>query len=147
MKKLIAVLVLAVGFTVTTQAQKENKRQQLTVEQQTELEIKKMTLSYDLTPAQQRDIKPLLIKKFNNRRAMKEERKAMKESGKKLSTEERYEMKNKMLDKQIAFKAEMKRILNEQQYEKFNRSFGKKKHKMKQRMKEHGDNKHQKNKH
>lgn len=137
MKKLIAVLVLAVGFTVTTQAQKENKRQKLTVEQQTELQVKKLTLKLDLTEAQQNQIKPLIAKQVAKRQEMRVKRKAMKESDKKPTAEERYEMKNKMLDKQIAFKAEMKRILNEQQYERFEKMSARKTHKAKKKVKKH----------
>ncbi|WP_420551481.1 hypothetical protein [Tenacibaculum aiptasiae] len=140
MKKLIALFVLAVGFTLTTQAQKGKKGdfEKLTVEQQTELAVKKMTLKLDLTPAQQRKIKPLLAEKIAKRKAMHEKRKAMKESGKerkKLTADERFAKKSAMLDAQIAFKADMKRILNEKQYERFEKMATKMKHKAKKKMK------------
>ncbi|WP_272151892.1 hypothetical protein [Tenacibaculum aiptasiae] len=140
MKKLIALFVLAVGFTLTTQAQKGKKGdfEKLTVEQQTELAVKKMTLKLDLTPAQQRKIKPLLAEKIAKRKAMHEKRKAMKESGKerkKLTADERFAKKSAMLDAQIAFKADMKRILNEKQYERFEKMAAKMKHKAKKKMK------------
>ena len=148
MKKLLTVLVLAVGFTVTTQAQKgdKGKREQLTVEQQTELEVKKMTLKLDLTEAQQNQIKPLIAKKVAERKEMWTKRKAMKESDSKPSSEERYAMKTKMLDKQIAYKTEMKRILNEQQYERFEKMAARKmnRHKKKGDRKMHEKRKHQK---
>lgn len=43
MKKALTLLILAVGFTVTTQAQKRDKtkHEKLTVEQKTELAVKK----------------------------------------------------------------------------------------------------------
>ncbi|KAB1157463.1 hypothetical protein F7018_11095 [Tenacibaculum aiptasiae] len=140
MKKLIALFVFAVGFTLTTQAQKGKKGdfEKLTVEQQTELAVKKMTLKLDLTPAQQRKIKPLLAEKIAKRKAMHEKRKAMKESGKerkKLTADERFAKKSAMLDAQIAFKADMKRILNEKQYERFEKMAAKMKHKAKKKMK------------
>ena len=148
MKKLLTVLVLAVGFTVTTQAQQgdKGKREQLTVEQQTELRLKKMTLKLDLTDAQQKQIKPLIAKQIAERQEMRAKGKATKVSDSKPTTEERYAMKNKMLDKQIAYKAEMKRILNEQQYERFEKMAARKmnRHKKKGEHKKHRMNKAQK---
>lgn len=128
MKKLLTVLVLAVGFTVTTHAQKanNNKRQQLTVEQQTDLAVKKMTLKLDLNEAQQSQIKPLIAEKIAERKKMSAKRKAMKDSKNKPTADERYEMESKMLDKQIAFKKEMKHILNEDQYKRFEKMAAKK---------------------
>ncbi|WP_299009455.1 hypothetical protein [uncultured Tenacibaculum sp.] len=148
MKKLLTVLVLTVGFTVTTQAQRgdKGKREQLSVEQQTELEVKKMTLKLDLTEAQQNQIKPLIAKKVADRKKIWAKRKAMKQSGKKATTDERYAMKSKMLDKQIAHKAEMKRILNEQQYERYEKMTARKmkRHKKKGAHKKFGKGKHHK---
>ena len=140
MKKLVTILVLAIGFTVTTQAQKgkRNNAAQLTVQQQTELAVKKMTLKLDLTASQQRDISPLLTEKIAKRKEMHEKRKAMKDSDekrKKLSADERFEKQNKMLDAKIAFKGEMKRILNKEQYERFEKMSARKKHKAKNKMK------------
>lgn len=141
MKKVVAVLILALGFVITTQAQK-NKRadfEKLTPEQQTELAVKKMTLKLDLTQNQAEQIKPLLEKQLSNRKAMHEKRKAMKKNGKKPTADERYAMKSTKLDKMIAFKAEMKRILNEKQYERFEKIAAKKMHKAKKHLKKrHG---------
>ena len=147
MKKIIALLVLAIGFTLTSQAQKGKRGdfEKLTVAQQTELAVKKMTLKLDLTTAQQRRVKPLLAEKIAKRKTMHEKRKAMKESGKKrekLSADERFAKKSKMLDTQIAFKADMKRILNEKQYERFEKMAARKKHGAKKKMKHR---KHKKN--
>lgn len=121
MKKLLTLLILAVSFTVTSQAQRGNKakHEKLTTEQKTELAVKKMTLQLDLTEAQQKQIKPLVAKQVVERQKMWAKRKAMKKSGSKPTADERYAMKSKILDKQIAYKTEMKRILNEQQYERY----------------------------
>ncbi len=140
MKKIVALLVLAVGFTITTQAQRgeRGEHEKLTAEQQTELAVKKMTLKLDLTPAQQRQIKPLLAEKIAKRKTMHAKKKAMKESGKKrekLSADDRYAKKSKMLDAQIAFKADMKRILNEKQFERFEKMSARKMHGAKKKMK------------
>ncbi|WP_028887821.1 hypothetical protein [Tenacibaculum ovolyticum] len=140
MKKIIAVLILAVSFTAATQAQKgkRNKLEKLTAKQQTELAVKKMTLQLDLTASQQREIKPLLAEKITQRKIMHQKRKAMKESGEKrmkLSADERFKKESKILDNKIAFKAEMKRVLNKQQYERFEKMSARKTHKAKKRMK------------
>ena len=51
MRKLASILVLVFAFTLTAEAQKmrNQKRPKLTVEQQTDLAVKKMTLALDLT--------------------------------------------------------------------------------------------------
>jgi hypothetical protein len=140
MKKIVALLVLAIGFTFTTQAQKGKRGdlEKLSIKQQTELAVKKMTLKLDLTSSQQQQIRPLLADKIAKRKVMHEKREAMKESGKKrkeLSANERFKKKNELLDNKIVFKAEMKRILNKQQYEKFEKSGARKMHKAKKKMK------------
>lgn len=140
MKKIIAILVLAIGFTISTQAQRSKKGdfEKLTTEQKTELAVKKMALKLDLTPAQQRQIKPLLAERIAKRKTMHAKRKAMKENGEKrekLSANERFEKQSKMLDRQIAFKADMKRILNDKQYERFEKMVGKRKHKAMKKLK------------
>mgnify|MGYP000610311668 CR=1 FL=1 len=121
MKKLLTILILAVGFTVTSQAQRGDKakHEKLTVEQKTELAVKKMTLQLDLTEAQQRQVKPLIAEQVAKRQEMWAKRKAMKKSGNKLTADQKYAMKSKMLDKQITYKTKMKHILNEQQYERY----------------------------
>lgn len=109
MKKIIAVLVVALSFILTTQAQKgkKNKLERLSVAQQTELALKKMTLKLDLTTSQQNQIKPLLAEKIAKRKTMHEQRKAIRESGKKrvkLSADERFERKNKALIAELLLK-------------------------------------------
>ena len=136
MKKVVTMFVLVFAFTLTTQAQREHKGgdfEKLSTEQQTDLAVKKMTLKLDLTPAQQRQIKPLVAEKIASR-------KAMKESGKereKLSADERYKKQDARLDKMIAFKKEVKSILTPEQFEKFEKSvknrMGKRKKGMKKR--------------
>jgi protein CpxP len=135
MKKLITMIVLALGVTFTSQAQKKERKrmEKLSVEQQTELAVKKMTLHLDLTDKQQAQIKPLIAQKMEERKKMHEQRKAFKESGKELTADERFELKSKMLDKQIAQKAEMKRILNEEQFEKYEKMQKRRKHAFKKR--------------
>lgn len=143
MKKLVALFILMFTVSTTLVAQKKQK-DELSIDQKTELKLKKMTLKFDLTAQQQRQIKPLLAQSISDHMAMKEKRKAMKSKKQKPTADERYEMANKMLDKQIAFKTEMKKILNEKQYEKFEKTHARRGHKMKKRMKKHKGEKHSK---
>ena len=141
MKKIVAILVVAFGFNSAIIAQehkKEKFEETLTVDQQTELAVKKMTLKLDLTTSQQEKIKPFLAEQIADRKAMRAKRKEMKKNKQKPSSEERYNMMNARLDKQIAFKAEMKRVLNAQQYDRFEKMADRKMHKMKKKMHKKG---------
>ncbi|MHB0754518.1 hypothetical protein [Polaribacter sp. M15] len=121
MKKVVSILVLVFVFTLTTQAQqkKGHKRPQLTVEQHTELAVKKMTLALDLSTKQQNEIAPLLKTQAEKRKAAMEKRKEMRKNETKPTADEIYAMQSKRLDNQIAFKNSMKEILNKEQFEKF----------------------------
>ncbi|OSY87378.1 hypothetical protein WH52_12090 [Tenacibaculum holothuriorum] len=150
MKKIVSTLVILLAFVFSTQAQKRNKKENhepLSVEQKTNLAVKKMTLALDLTANQQRRIKPLLAQKIEKRQKMREEFKARKKNNQKLSADERYAKMNAKLDSQIAFKAEMKQILNKEQFEKFEKIALKRKHKMKKRMKKHSKKRKHKKEH
>lgn len=125
MKKIASILVLVFAFTLTTEAQKKGKRmqrEQLTVEQQTTLAVKKMTLALELSDAQQRKVTPLIAQQISDRRAKFEQMKKMREAKKKPTAEERFKFQNERLDKQIAFQKEMKSILNKEQFEKFEKT-------------------------
>lgn len=134
MKKIIGFLVFVISISTSVNAQKE-KKEKMTVEQQTELAVKKMALKLDLTDSQQRRVKPLLAEQINEKKELRSKRKAMKESGKKPSADERYAVANSRLNKLIAFKTEMKSILNEKQYERFEKMTAKKMHKRKKKAK------------
>ena len=118
MKRIIAMIVLVVGTTFTTQAQKR-KMDQLTIAQRTELKVKKMTLHLDLTDAQIKQVTPIVKANIEERTAMHEMRRKNKDADKKPTSNEVYEMTNKRLDKSIAAKKQMKQILNEEQYKRF----------------------------
>ena len=145
------ILLIAIAFftlNVTAQQQKSqqkqgerkerpqrmNKFKDFTPEQMAELKTKKMTLDFNLTESQKKDIYKLNLKEATDRKKMMEERKARMEERKNSqdlndgngkdqknmrSKEERFNMANDNLDKQIAHKKEMQRILNNDQYEKW----------------------------
>lgn len=142
MKKLVSILTVVFLFAINIHAQRgkdRHVREALSVEQQTTLAIKKMTLALDLTNAQQRKVKPLIASQISDKMAMRKKMKEAKELKKRPTADERYEMANVRLDKQIAFKKAMKEILNDAQFAKFEKMKrfrkGKKVKKMKKKMK------------
>lgn len=134
MKNVALVVMLLVGMTTMAQKGKGDHRgamKDLTPEQVATLQTKQMTLVLDLSEAQQSKIQAVNLANAELRKAKMEERKAAKKEGdaKKPTSEERYAMKNEMLDQQIALKAEMKKILSEDQFEKWTKmKRGKRKH-------------------
>ena len=123
MKNLASILILVFAFTVTVQAQKKGKQNErgpkLTVEQNTNLAVKKMTLGLDLSEKQQSQIKPLINSQAAARKVTMESRKENRATNKKPSADEIYAMKSAQLDNQIAFKNKLRNILNKEQFEKF----------------------------
>ena len=121
MKQFASILVLVFAFTLSAQAQKKrnDKRPELTIEQQTNLAIKQMTLTLDLSEKQQNQITPIMTAQAASKKTAMEKRREMRKNKTKPTADEIYEMKSKFLDNQIAFKNSMKEILNEEQFEKF----------------------------
>ena len=137
MKKTASILVLVFVFTVTAKAQKKDRRTQrekLTVDQQAILAVKKMTLTLELTKAQQQEIQPILARQISSKRAEFEKVKAMRESKRELTADERFAFQNQRLDQQIVYQKEMKSILNDKQYEKFREQMETQKRKMRGRI-------------
>jgi len=121
MKQFASILVLVFAFTLSAQAQKKRneKRPELSIEQQTNLAIKQMTLTLDLSEKQQNQITPIMTAQAASKKTAMEKRREMRKNKTKPTADEIYEMKSKFLDNQIAFKNSMKEILNEEQFEKF----------------------------
>lgn len=121
MKKLAHVLLIVFAFTLSNQAQeqKKGKRPQLTVDQHTDLSLKRMTLALDLSEKQQNQIKPLLKAQAEKKMAMMKKHNEMRKNKTKPSADEVYKMQAERLDNQIAMKGKMKTILNDTQFEKF----------------------------
>lgn len=117
--KTIALIITLIGLNLSVVAQDRPKGEKLSVEQQNQLQLKKMTLEYDLTTSQQKELAPILAEQNSKRKARKDEMKANRENKKQLSANERFEMKNKLLDEQIEFKSKMKKVLTKEQFEKW----------------------------
>lgn len=123
MKKLIVLTLLMAGMTIIAQPRnnknQRNQKEQFTPEQRSELQVKKLTLELDLNASQQKEIKAFIAEKNSKMEANKIAMKEMREKKTKLTNDQRFEMKMKMLDGQIASKKRMEKILNATQYEKW----------------------------
>lgn len=125
MKKLITVAILALSLTgLAQETPKETKREmrkerpQFTPEQQTELEVKKLTLELDLTAKQQKEISKIISEKQAKKKALKAEIQNSKED-KNLTTNDKFVSKRNVLDAQIAYRNELKKVLTPEQMEKW----------------------------
>ncbi len=138
MKKLIMAAIAICAIQITS-AQEPNKNKKgmanLAPEEIATLQTKKMTLHLDLNDAQQDKVYEINLENAKMRKAKIAERKARKENGNatKPTKEERLEMANKKLDRQIEVKAKMKEILNDDQYAKWEKAMAKRASKMKEK--------------
>lgn len=118
MKKVFLFLTLCIS--VLTYAQEKNGAvEKMNAEQQTILQVKRMTLALDLTLKQQEDIKSLLLERAQKKAAHQLAQKTKKEKGEKPTASEKFEMHSQLLDAQIEFKSKMKKILSEEQFKKW----------------------------
>ncbi|WP_196891847.1 hypothetical protein [Aureivirga marina] len=122
MKRIIAIIVLLVTVTVSAQEKKQQKRSHkadFTPEQQAIIKTKKMTLALDLNKSQQDKILRINTEIAKERATMKAQWKENKAEGKKLTDDEKFNLINAKLDRQIAVQNEMKDILSKEQFEKW----------------------------
>ena len=121
MKNLSSILLLVFTVTFTTQAQRKkgDRNSKLTIEQQTSLTVKRMTLALDLSEGQQNEIKPLLMAEMAGRNTAIKERRAAKKNKEQPTADEIYAIQSKLLDHKIFMRDKMKNILNKEQFEKF----------------------------
>lgn len=134
MKKLATTLVIILAVTLNGYSQdndqKRPERERMTAEQRNQLRLKRMTLELDLSANQQKEMATVISEESVKREAKMAEMRKAKEAKKELTTDEKFALKNQMLDDQIARKAKMKKILNDQQFEKWEAHQEKKQHKM-----------------
>lgn len=137
--KFATLLTILFINTISFSQKKERPTEKMDPEKIAELRIKKMTLELDLTEKQQKEIKPFLLKQAEKVALKKEEIKTRKEKNEKLSTDERFEIKNESLDFQIEMKNKLKETLTTEQFEKWEKTKQKAHHNRKKHKK---SNKH-----
>lgn len=125
MKKLIVTIVLVISSLSFAQ-----EKSKISPEQQTELQVKKMTLELDLDTNQQKEIRTILLENAKKREAKKMALKEKMAKGQKPTTDEKFEMKSKILDDKIEHKARMKKILKPEQFQKWEQHQENRKEKM-----------------
>ena len=124
MKNIASILVLIFVFTFTIQAQKKRGyKQQPTINQQTSLKVKQMTLVLDLSDKQQQQVTPLLRAAIAFRQAAMEKRKEARKQKKRPTSDEVYAIKSQLLDNKISMKRSMQEILNTTQFETFKKMY------------------------
>lgn len=143
MKRVFLAILLVVGITTIAQERKM-KDNDLTPEERVELQVKKMTLDLDLSAKQQNEIKTILLENAKLRETKIAEMKKRKESGEKLTKEERLKMENERLDNQIEMKQKMKTILTEEQMKKWEEKQERREEKMKSRREKMGQKREKK---
>ena len=117
MKALFATVLLLAGLAGYSQrGPAHGSMKDMSPEQVATLETKKMTLALDLTEKQQQEIQAIHMEKAIERQTRMEERKNRDE---KPDADERFQMMNDRLDKQIAMKDQMRDILDKDQFEKW----------------------------
>lgn len=119
MKKIFSIILL--GFTVVSFAQSgpayNQRKSQFTPEQQAIIQTKQMALKLDLNSSQQKQLLPICIKRAEEHQTMRTKYNISKGNGKTLTQDERFKMKNEMLDTRLAHQAKVKKILNTKQFD------------------------------
>ena len=119
MKKISLVVALFVAIGAFAQKHGPEK-ESFTVEQKTQLMIKKMSIELDLTSKQVTQITPIVVDKATKMEARKAEFKGEKgehkQERKMLSSDEKFKMAMAHLEEQEALQNKMKNILNKDQY-------------------------------
>jgi len=109
----LVLFVLLFSSAITAQ---ENQKSELTSEQRATLQIKEMTLRLDLDKNQQKEIYKMVKKNTSEREKARAEHLQKRQSGERLTSEERFQFRSSRLDNQIAHKAAMQKILTKEQF-------------------------------
>ena len=117
MKKILIILLLAFSVSIYAQNGKNYKSlaKDFTPEQQAILKTKKMALELDLNDTQQNQMlelnKKWAVERDKNRESFKGQ------NAEEMTSTDKFNRMNKMLDTQLANQKKVKKILNDDQYE------------------------------
>lgn len=122
---MIMALMLMAGFAMNAQKNQEGaphkfQRAEMTPEQMATLQSKKMAIALDLSAKQQQQVYDLNLERAQKAKERMDQWKAKKANGdapQRPTAEQRFQMKNAMLDNQLALQDKMKQILNPDQYD------------------------------
>jgi protein CpxP len=145
MKTLFTLSFMALVSGIFAQEKLPQRRQNLTPEQRTELQIKKMTLDLELTEKQQKEMTAMLLEQHKKMDARREELRLKKQAADKEKEEERFNKQIDALDEEIALREKVKKVLSAEQYSKWQAQRDQRKDILKsQAMKNREGRKHQK---
>lgn len=121
MKKWVVAALFSSSLLMAQQGQqgRSQNREPLSVEQRTEVQVKRMALDLDLTEKQQEEVKALLLENAQQRQEHLKSRREKLGNESNLTAEQRYHMQLAAIDQQIAMKESMKKILDEKQFERW----------------------------
>jgi hypothetical protein len=119
MKTLFTLSFMALVSVIFAQEKLPQRRQNLTPEQRTELQIKKMTLDLELTEKQQKEMTAMLLEQHKKMDARREELRLKKQAADKEKEEERFNKQIDALDEEIALREKVKKVLSAEQYSKW----------------------------
>lgn len=118
----MVLALLAISFAGFAQKKgpKDNmgnaEMEKLSPEQRTQLMVKHLDLELDLSDKQEKEIASFLTEQGTKRDQKMAPLKKKKEAGEKLTTEERFALRDGMLDDKIALKEKMKSVLTAEQF-------------------------------
>lgn len=142
MKKLFIAALLFVGIASFAQdADMDQKppreqRERLTPEQRNEKQLKKLTSELTLNAKQQEQVKQLLTERSAKSEKLRDARKEQRESGTKLTADQKEAFKKEMMAEKEANDIKMKGILTADQYTKWKTIQEEHKDKVREKMKE-----------
>ncbi|MBT8237533.1 MAG: hypothetical protein HKP24_04595 [Croceitalea sp.] len=123
MKKVVMGLMFLLTLSLMAQRPHEQEgrrmaKEKMTAEQVATLQTKKLTLALDLTEDQQKKVKQINLAnaEFHESKMAERDAKNEEHDAKKPSTEERFNMQNERLERQLAEQKQMKQILTDEQY-------------------------------
>lgn len=122
MKKLVIMAMVSLSISgIAQEKRNENNRNQseFTPKQKSELMVKKLTLELDLNAKQQKAMSDIITEQQLKREALRTDIKNKRAENKKLTSDEKFVLKNQVLDEKIALKNQLKKILTPEQLAKW----------------------------
>lgn len=140
MKTLIIALVFGIGVSgfaqVRTPQPGDPSIEKLTPEQRQEKHLAKLTKELNLDAKQQEAVGKILAEKSDKAKDFKAKKEARKESGEKLTMQEKQALKSSLKAEKADTESKMKAILSAEQYQKWETMREENKEKMKDRIRE-----------
>jgi periplasmic protein CpxP/Spy len=134
MKKLLIIALLGIGILGFAQKAKGGDKAQNSPEQKAEIRANNMKKSLGLSDQQTKEVKAILLAKIEKNSELRANLKSKRDSGEKLSKEEKAELKIEIKDEVNATKEDFKKILTPEQYAKYEEKMNDRKEKKKDKM-------------